>query len=122
MMQTLDLHGYSYQDRQGLLPSLTKAFNHCGGWVLDRKTLSASSMEFKLEIQLRGVIELYGSLVAAGVELTRTTHATLTGLCTCRQHVAQVGEPNQVICIRLELNFLEDVTLHSLLMTGSGLA
>ncbi len=121
-MQTLDLHGYSYQDRQGVLPGLTRAFNHCGGWILDRKTISASAMEFKLEIQLRGVVELYASLISAGIELTRTTHNMLTDLCTCRHHLARTGEPNQVICIRLEINFLEDVTLHSLLMTGSGLA
>ncbi|SNT26059.1 hypothetical protein SAMN05421770_106148 [Granulicella rosea] len=121
-MNTHDLHGYSYEDRQGVLPILTKAFTHCGGWVLDRKTTSASTMEFKLEIQLRSIMELYSSLVASGIELTRIAHATLTDLCTCRQHVDRAGEPNQVVCIRLELNFLEDVTLHSLLMTGSGMA
>jgi hypothetical protein len=121
-MHTLDLQGYSYQDRQGVLPTLTRAFNLCGGWVLDRKTISASAMEFKVEIQLRGIVELYGMIVGSGVELTRQAHAMLTDLCTCRHHIALAGEPNQVICIRLELNFLEDVTLHSLLMTGSGLA
>ncbi len=121
-MNILDLHGYSYEDRQGVLPILTKAFNHCGGWVLDRKTTSASTMEFRIEIQLRSIMELYASLIASGIELTRIAHNTLTDLCTCRQHIARAGEPNQVICIRLELNFLEDVTLHSLLMTGSGLA
>ena len=131
-MQTHDLRvhelqGYSYQDRQGLLPALTTAFTHCGGWVLERKTTSATTMEFMLEIQLRGIVELYGSLVSSGVELTRSAHGTLTDLCTCRKHQTQSTRPSfqasaQVVSLRLELSFLEDVTLHSLLMTGSGLA
>lgn len=122
MMNTLELQGYSYQERGGLLPHLTSAFTHCGGWILDRKTLSASAMEFRMEIQLRAIVELYATLVSSGVELTRTTHATLTDLCTCRHHIARAPDPNQVLTLRLELSFLEDVTLHSLLMTGSSLA
>jgi hypothetical protein len=121
-MHVLDLQAYSYEDRQGLLPALTAAFTHSGGWVLERKTISTTSVEFRVEIQLRGIVELYAALVAAGVELTRSAHATLTDLCTCRQHIARSARPTKVISIRLELSFLEDVTLHSLLMTGSGLA
>ena len=121
-MQTHDLQGFSYQDRQGLLPVLTSAFTQSGGWVLERKTTSASSMEFRIEIQLQSIVELYSSIIAAGVELTRTAHDTLTALCTSRQHIARSHPATQILCIRLELSFLEDVTLHSLLMTGSGLA
>jgi hypothetical protein len=121
-LQTHELHGYSYQDRQGLLPNLTTAFTHCGGWVLERKTISASTMEFRIEIQLQGIVELYSSLVGTGLELTRGTHDTLTALCTSRKHVANSAQPRRLLSIRLELVFLEDVTLHSLLMTGSGLA
>ncbi len=124
---TLDLHGYSYLDRQGLLPTLITSFTHCGGWVLERKTTSATTIEFRLEIQLRSIVELYSSLVSAGVELTRNTHALLTDLCTCRHNLSRHygirnHQPGQVLTIRLELSFLEDVTLHSLLMTGSSLA
>jgi len=121
-MQTHDLRGYSYQDRQGLLPNLTSAFTQCGGWVLERKTISATSMEFRIEIQLHGIVELYSSLVATGLELTRGTHATLTALCNSRKHIGRSHQPGRLVSIRLELSFLEDVTLHSLLMTGSGLA
>jgi hypothetical protein len=120
--QTHDLQGYSYDDRQGLLPVLTSAFTQCGGWVLERKSTSASAMEFRIEIQLNAIVDLYSSLVATGLELTRNTHQTLTALCTSRQHLLGARQPGQVVSIRLELNFLEDVTLHSLLMTGSSLA
>jgi hypothetical protein len=127
--ETLDLHGYSYIDRQGLLPNLTTAFTQCGGWVLERKTTSATTIEFRIEIQLRSIVELYSSLIAAGVELTRNTHALLTDLCTCRHNLSRNHapatrnyQPSQILTLRLELSFLEDVTLHSLLMTGSSLA
>jgi hypothetical protein len=121
-MHTHDLQGYSYEDRQGVLPTLTSAFTQCGGWVLERKTTSPTTMEFRIEIQLRGIVELYSSLVATGVELTRATHTTLTALCTSRHHLATSHDPTKVVSIRLELSFLEDVTLHSLLMTGAPLA
>jgi hypothetical protein len=121
-MTTHDLHAFSYQDRQGLLPALTSAFTLCGGWVLERKTTSASSTEFRLEIQLQGIADLYASLMASGVELTRSAHDTLTALCTSHRHIDAVASATQVLSIRLELSFLEDVTLHTLLSSGSGQA
>jgi hypothetical protein len=118
-MQSLDIQGFSYQERQGLLPTLTSAFTDCGGWVLDRKALSASTIEFRLEIQLRSVLDLYASIVSAGLELTRSGHLGLTDLCTCRKNLSSSSDLGQVVGIRLEISFLEDVTLHSLLAAGS---
>lgn len=120
--QTHDLQGYSYEDRQDLLATLTTAFTHSGGWVLERKTLFPTTIEFRIEIQLQGIVELYAALVASGLELTRTAHDTLTALFTSRKYIAVSLRPGHLLSIRLELNFLEDVTLHALLMTGSGLA
>ena len=116
-----ELQGYSYGERAALLPALTAAFAHCGGWVLERKTTSATTVEFRLELQLRAIVDLYAALVAAGVELTSVSHGVLTGLCTCRRHRTAVSLAH-VLTLKLEISFLEDVTLHSLLMTGSGLA
>jgi hypothetical protein len=117
-MQPLDIQGFSYEERQGLLPTLTSAFADCGGWVLERKTLSPNTMEFRLEIQLRAVLDLYASIISAGLELTRSGHLGLTDLCTCRKNLTAPADLGQVITIRLEISFLEDVTLHSLLMAG----
>ena len=118
MIHTVDLQGYSYEDRQGLLPSLTSAFTDCGGWVLERKTLSANSMEIAFEIQLSGIVELYSSLLSTGVELSTLAHSVLADLCTCRHHLERTSQTHQVLSLRLLLNFLEDVTLQSLLNTG----
>ena len=118
MIHTVDLQGYSYEDRQGLLPSLTSAFTDCGGWVLERKTLSANSMEIAFQIQLSGIVELYSSLLSTGVELSTLAHSVLADLCTCRLHLERTSQTHQVLSLRLMLNFLEDVTLQSLLNTG----
>lgn len=113
-MQSLDIQGFSYEERDGLLPGLTSAFADCGGWVLNRKTLSPSTMEFRLEIQLRSAVDLYSSLLASGLELTRAGHLGFTHLCTCRKNLRSPADLGQIVSIRIEISFLEDVTLQSL--------
>lgn len=112
-MQSLDIKGFSFEERHGLLPGLTSAFADCGGWILDRKTLSPTTMEFRLEIQLRVAVDLYSSILASGLELTRAGHLGLTHLSTCRKNLAAPSDLGQVVTIRLEISFIEDATLHS---------
>ena len=121
-MQSLDIQAFTYEQRHGLLPLLTTAFSNCGGWMLERKTLSPTHMEFRIEIQLRSILDLYSAIVATGVELNRAGHHSLTGLCNHRRHLSLPTELGQIVAIRLELNFLDEMTLHSLLATGSALA
>src|ERR1700760_2357347 len=78
IMDSLDIQAFTYEQRHGLLPCLTSAFIGCGGWVLDRKTLSPTNMEFRVEIQLRAVLDLYAAILSTGVELTRAGHEALT--------------------------------------------
>jgi hypothetical protein len=121
-MHSLDIQAFTYEQRHGLLPDLTAAFTNCGGWILERKTLSPSNIEFRIEIQLRAILDLYAAIIATGVELTRSGHEALTELCTRRKHLRITTDLGQIVTIRLELSFLDDVTLHSLLAGGSGLA
>ena len=121
-MESLDIQAFTYEQRHGLLADLTAAFANCGGWMLERKTLSPTNMEFRVEIQLRAVLDLYAAIVATGVELTRSGHEALTELCTRRRHLRLTAELGQIVSIRLEIAFLDDMTLHSLLASGSGLA
>ncbi len=118
-MQSLDIQGFSYEERNGLLPTLTSAFADSGGWVLDRRSLSASTIEFKVEIQLRAVIELYSSIVSSGLQLTRAAHLGLAHLCTCRKNASRSSDLSQIISIRIEISFLEDFTLQSILLTAA---
>jgi hypothetical protein len=121
-MQSLEIQGFTYEQRHGLLPGLTVAFSNCGGWIIERNTLSSTTMEFRIEIQLRAILDLYAAIVATGVELTRAGHESLTELCTRRKHLRLTAELGQIVTIRLEIKFLDDLTLHSLLASGGGLA
>ena len=121
-LESLDIQAFTYEQRHGLLPLLTAAFANCGGWILERKTLSATNMEFRVEIQLRAVLDLYAAVLATGVELTRSGHEALTELGTRRNHRRLTPDLGQTIAIRLEIAFLDDITLHSLLSAGSALA
>ena len=114
-MRSIDIQSFSYDQRADVLPTLIGAFANCGGWVLDRKTLSPTTLQFRIEIQLCSVLDLYAAIVAAGIELTRTAHLSLADLCTCRHHLDSLVQPSQVVALRIEISFLEDVTLHSLL-------
>ncbi len=42
--------------------------------------LLPTMMELRVEVQLRSILELYGSIVGAGLELTRSSHRSLTDL------------------------------------------
>jgi hypothetical protein len=118
-MPSLDIQGFSYDERSGVLPNLFALLADCGGWVLDRRTLSPSMMELKVEVQLRSILDLYGSIVAAGLELTRASHIALTDLCTCRRNLTSLTDLGQVVTVRMEISFLEEVTLHALLNSGN---
>lgn len=118
-MTSLEIQSFSYDERSGVLPGLITSLADCGGWVLDRRTLSPSMIELKIEVQLRSILDLYSSIVAAGLELTRSSHIALTDLCTCRRNLTSLTDLGQVITVRLEISFLEEVTLHSLLNSGS---
>src|ERR1700676_635469 len=106
-MQSLDIQGFSYEECHGLLPTLTSAFAECGGWILDRKTLSPSTMEFRLEIQLRAVVDLYSSITAPALDPPRPGHLGLTHLCTCRKNLSAPADLGQLVTIRIEISFLE---------------
>ena len=120
-MEMLDIQGYSYEQRKGLLADLTAVFSNCG-CILERKNLSPSNVEFRVEIQLRAALDLYAALVATGFELTRSGHEALTALCTRRRHSRITAELGQTVVLRLEIRFLDELTLNSLLRCGYGLS
>lgn len=121
-MQSIELQAFTYEDRHDVLPALTAALGRCGGWILDRKTVSTTQLEFHVEIQLRAALDLYGALVGEGVELTRSGHEGLTELCARRKHIRHSAELGQVVAVRLDLSFLDDLTLHNVLSVRSGVA
>ena len=121
-MESLEIQAFTYEQRHGLLPELTAACANCGGWIIERKTLSPSNIEFRIEIQIRAILDLYAAIIGTGVALNRSGHDALTELCTRRKHLPLTADLGQIVAIRLEISFLDDITIHSLLASGSGLA
>ncbi|MDR3734847.1 MAG: hypothetical protein P4L10_04835 [Acidobacteriaceae bacterium] len=109
------IQAYSYQDREDLLPAAVDAIVHCGGWVLDRRDLSEMTLGLQMEIELRGVFELYAALLVVGIQMTRSGHRALSDLCTCGRFM-HTSELSQILQIRLEITFLHEITPHWQLM------
>lgn len=119
---TVELKAFTYENRWGVLPELNECLNDSGGWVVERRAISATSMEFRVELRLECILELYGALMGTGIELTSNAHATLTDLCTCRRNAAQLSTAGRTVMLRLMLQFREQLTVPMLLATGCAAA
>ncbi len=119
---TVELAAFTYHDRWGVLPDLNACLDECGGWVLEQRANSATSMEFRIELQLESILDLYGALMGTGIELTCNAHAMLTDLCTCRKNAEHLHTEGDTVVLRLVLHFREQLTVAMLLATGSAAA
>ena len=114
-MESLDLQAFSYDHRDRVTSSLLGVFQRCGGWLHGHKPVSATQVEFRLEIQLRTIVEFYASLVESGIELTRPTHHALTDLCTRRKYRRISAMLGRTVGLRLVITFLDEPDLATLL-------
>ncbi len=115
------VHAFSYELREGLVARLTRMLTACGAWVADQNTLSDSAIELLLEIRVGAALDLYVALAKAGVELTLSGQQSLTLLCS-KARYPQLRRVGEVVTIRLELRFLEDASLQSLLTPCASMA
>jgi len=70
-------------DPQRLLRFLTGAILSCGGWVLSRSLPGSDTAEISFEFAREASLEIYSALIAAGLELSRDAHISMTELCQC---------------------------------------
>ncbi len=119
---TVELEAFTDDHRRGVLPELNTCLDDCGGWVVERRANSATAMEFRIELRRENVLDLYGSLMGTGIELTCNAHAMLTDLCTCRRNAKHLNTVGGTVVLRLLLHFREQFTLPMLLATGSAAA
>ena len=107
-------------DQEDLLGSLEDILAACNAWVLERRLASESTLELSFEIHISETLELYARLMAAGLQLTRASHAALTGLCASDLRRPADLLSTAVVELRLELTFLEDLPPHFVAHTRPG--
>ncbi len=118
--RNLLLQSFSYETRRIILPALSDAMVHSGCWLLERKVVSHSQLDYVFELQQCDVLELYSGLIGVGLELTRASHLELTGLCSLLKH--DLTARRRIVHVQLEVSFLEELDLKSILTPGAALA
>jgi hypothetical protein len=120
--RNLLVQSFSYESRRVILPALAEAMTECGCWLLERKVVSVTQLDYVFELQHRAVLELYTGLIGAGLELTRASHLELTSLCSVLKHDPTAEARRRIVHVKLEVSFLEELDLKSILVPGAGLA
>jgi hypothetical protein len=77
------MKGVSRAEPIRLVKCLTGAIHSCGGWVLSRSASERGLIEILFEFERRSCVEVYSTLVVAGVELSQAAHLRFTELCQC---------------------------------------
>ena len=121
-VRNLVLQSFTYEGRRVILPALSDAMTQCGCWLLERKVVSLSQVDYIFELQQRAVLELYSGLIGAGLELTRASHLDLTGLCSLLTHHPTATARRRIVHVQLEVSFLEELDLKSILSPGAASA
>lgn len=83
MPWAMQMKGFSWEDPDRLVQTLTGAILGCGGWVLSRGASDSGAVNVLFEFERRICIDIYSVLVAAGVDLTQAGHLRFTELCQC---------------------------------------
>jgi hypothetical protein len=118
----LTLQTFSYDSRKVVLEALYEVLERCGCWVLERKVVSVSQTDVVFEVNGRAIVELYTSLIGAGLEMTRGSHVAMTNLCSLMKHGSRFSKAQRLVHVRLEVSFLEEVDLKSILAPGAARA
>ena len=102
------LRAVSHNPRSRVGPLLTEALQDCGCWVRERKG-SESGLALTFELALRGIAELYPSLMECGLEFDRRAHCELAMLCTLSKHSLVHDGLRKHLSLRLEVTFADEL-------------
>jgi len=98
----MEMRAISSEDPARLVRSLTGAIRGCGGRVIGRGANLAGTVKVTFEFERLACLEIYGVLVATGVEFGQTGHNRLTELCQCTVfHPEDCG--TEIASIELEI-------------------
>ncbi len=105
-MSPVHLKSLTRQPIDAILPNLVQLVALNGGWLLERRPASPTSVELDLDLRLRSVFEIYTALLASGLELNREAHLTLAGCCGSLWHTEWSLARDRAISFRLEIRYV----------------
>lgn len=108
----MEMKAVSLVEPSHLVRNLTGAILGCGGWVLSRGSSESGLVNVLFEFERQACVDIYGVLIAAGVELSQTGHVRFTELCQCtRNHHRDCRA--EIASIDLEVQTFPEEILYS---------
>ena len=98
----IQVRAISQEEPGRLVQTLTGAILGCGGWVLSRSASDSGAVNLLFEFERRSCVDMYGVLIAAGIELTPNGHIRFTELCQCTLHDSR-AHATDIASIDLEI-------------------
>jgi hypothetical protein len=83
---TLEFHARSTTDLSRLAGRVSIAIPGCGGRILDLDELRDGLLCVLWEFECERAMEVYGALVALGIQLSRDAHMSMTRVWQCARH------------------------------------
>jgi hypothetical protein len=103
----LRLLARSAQEPERMVRFLTGVIAVCGGRMLSRRFHSDGSAGLECEFVRAHCVEMYAALVAAGLELSRSSHLKMAELCQCTYALPASCEL-QTVGLELEVQRLDE--------------
>jgi hypothetical protein len=105
----MHIRSTSEEEPEKLVRLLAGAILSCGGWVLSRAATDDGHVRILFEFERGDCLDIYTSMIAAGLDLPAAAHIQLTELCQCtREQIKVCG--TEIASIDL------DVEIHQLLL------
>jgi hypothetical protein len=101
------LRAFLLDDRQQLLRFLPAALSSSGAWLL-RHEATSSLMRFFFEFERSNGMNVYVMLVGIGLELTRSSHLSLTSFCQRTMQLPETAALQVATCDLEVTELLED--------------
>lgn len=100
---TLEMKGISVEEPGPLARSLTTAILASGGWVLSRAAQDTGQLNLLFEFERRACVEIYSTLIGAGVEFGQHGHIRFINLCRNTLALPQESQ-SEIASIDLEIH------------------
>lgn len=101
MPWALQMKATSADQPSRLIRFLSGAILGSGGWILSRGTTDSGMVHLLFEFERAACVEIYGAMIAAGLELSHSSHLEFTSLCQCTKNQQDCG--TEIASVQLEI-------------------